>query len=48
MKKPFWKTTVGKIAIALGKTALGVILKRQKFNKTKKDEKNIDDILDNI
>lgn len=25
MKKPFWKTTVGKIAIALGKTALGGI-----------------------
>ena len=48
MKKPFWKTTVGKIAISLGKMALGVILKRQKFNKTANDEKNIDDILDNI
>ncbi len=48
MKKPFEETVVGKIIIILGKIFLGSLLKRQKFNKTAKDEKNIDDILDQI
>lgn len=46
MKKPFDKTVVGRILIGVGKVALGIFLKRQKFNKTEKDEKRIDDILD--
>jgi len=48
MKKPFEETVVGKITIILGKIFLGKFLKKQKFNKTEKDEKNIDDILDQI
>lgn len=48
MKKPFDKTVVGRILIGLGKIALGSLLKRQKFNKTEKDEKRIDDILDEV
>jgi len=47
-KKRFWETTVGKIATILGKIALGSFLKKQKFNKTEKDEKRIDDIIDQI
>lgn len=48
MKKPFFKTVVGKIVIALGKIGLGMFLKNQKFNKTEKDEKRIDDLIDKI
>lgn len=48
MKKPFEETIVGRIAIVLGKIFLGKFLKNQKFNKTDKDEKNIDNILDQI
>lgn len=48
MKKPFDKTIVGKIAIGIGKILLGSFLKRQKFNKTEKDEQRIDDIINNI
>lgn len=48
MKKPFLESTVGKILIGVGKIFLGSFLKRQKFNKTDKDEKRIDDILDKI
>jgi hypothetical protein len=48
MKKPFLESTVGRIVITIGKIFLGSLLKRQKFNKTAKDEKNIDDILDQI
>ena len=48
MKKPFEETTVGRIAIAIGKIFLGSFLKRQKFNKTEKDEKRIDDILNQL
>lgn len=48
MKKPFFETVVGKIVIQIGKSILGSILKKQKFNKTEKDAKNIDDIINNI
>ena len=48
MKKPFSETIVGSILIGVGKIFLGSFLKRQKFNKTEKDEKRIDDILNNI
>ena len=48
MKKPFEETTVGRIAIAIGKIFLGSFLKRQKFNKTEKGEKRIDDILNQL
>jgi len=48
MKKPFLESTVGKILIGVGKIFLGSFLKRQKFNKTEKDEKRIDDILNQI
>ena len=48
MKKPFSETIVGSILIGVGKIFLGSFLKRQKFNKTEKDEKRIDDILKNI
>jgi len=48
MKKPFEQTVVGKITITLGKIFLGKFLKNQRFNKTDKDEKRIDDILDQI
>ena len=48
MKKPFDQTVVGKITITLGKIFLGKFLKNQRFNKTDKDEKRIDDILDQI
>ena len=48
MKKPFDQTVVGRITITLGKIFLGKFLKNQKFNKTTKDEKRIDDILDQI
>lgn len=48
MKKPFLESTVGRIAIAIGKIFLGKFLKKQKLNKTEKDEKNIDDILNQI
>lgn len=48
MKKPFLDSTVGKIAIAIGKIFLGAFLKRQKFNKTPKDEKRIDDVINQI
>lgn len=47
-KKPFWESVVGKIVIGLGKIGLGILLKKQKFNKTEKDEKRIDDIINNI
>lgn len=48
MKKPFFETTVGRILIGFGKIALGSFLKKQKFNKTPQDSKNIDDIIDKI
>ena len=48
MKKPFEETVVGKITITLGKIFLGKFFKNQKFNKTAKDEKRIDDVLDQI
>jgi hypothetical protein len=48
MKKPFLESTVGRILIGIGKIFLGSFLKRQKFNKTEKDEKIIDDIVDEI
>lgn len=48
MKKPFDKTVVGRILIRVGKVALGIFLKKQRFNKTEKDAKNIDDIIKNI
>jgi hypothetical protein len=48
MKKKFWETTVGKIAIAIGKIALSSFLKKQKFNKTEKDNQRIDDVINNI
>jgi len=48
MKKPFLESTVGKILIGVGKIFLGGFLKRQKFNKTEKDEKRIDEIINNI
>lgn len=48
MKKPFFKTVVGRLLVGIGKIALGSFLKKQKFNKTEKDEKRIDDILDKI
>lgn len=48
MKKPFDQTVVGRLVIGLGKIALGIFLKRQKFNKTEKDAKNIDEIINNI
>ncbi len=47
-KKPFLQTTVGKIVKQIGIIAIGIVLKKQKFNKTDKDEKKIDDILNNI
>lgn len=48
MKKPFDKTVVGRILIVVGKAALGIFLKKQKFVKTEKDSKNIDDLIDKI
>jgi len=48
MKKPFLESTIGKILIGVGKIFLGSFLKRQKFNKTEKDGKRIDDIINNI
>lgn len=48
MKKPFNETVVGRIVIGFGKVALSIFLKRQKFNKTEKDAKNIDDLIDKI
>lgn len=48
MKKPINETVVGKIAIGIGKVFLSIFLKRQKFVKTEKDEKNIDEIIDQI
>ena len=48
MKKPFLESTVGKILIGVGKIFLGKFLKNQKFNKTEKDAKNIDEVLNNI
>lgn len=48
MKKPFLETTVGKILIGVGKIFLGKFLKNQKFNKTEKDEKRIDEIINKI
>lgn len=48
MKKPFDETLVGRILIVLGKIGLSSLLKRQKFNKTPRDEKNIDDLIDKI
>jgi len=48
MKKPFLESTVGKILLGVGKIFLGKFLKNQKFNKTEKDEKIIDDVLDKI
>lgn len=48
MKKPFFETVLGKIVIGLGKIALGGFLKNLKFNKTEKDEKRINDIIDKI
>ena len=48
MKKPFLESTVGKILIGVGKMFLGKFLNNQKFNKTEKDEKRIDDILNQI
>lgn len=48
MKKSFWETTVGKIVVVLSKIALGSFFKSRKFNKTEKDEKRIDDIINNI
>ena len=48
MKKPFFETVVGQLLIGVGKIFLGSFLKKQKFNKTEKDEKRIDDILDQI
>jgi len=48
MKKPFLESTVGKILIGVGKIFLGSFLKRQKFNKTDRDEKRIDDIMNQL
>jgi len=48
MKKPFEETVAGRIAIIIGKIFLGKFLKNQKFNKTEKDEKRIDEIINNI
>ncbi len=48
MKKPFPESTVGRILIGVGKIFLGSFLKGRKFNKTGKDEKRIDDILDQL
>jgi len=48
MKKPFLDSTVGKILIVVGKIFLGSFLKKQKFNKTDKDEKRIDDIMNQL
>ena len=48
MKKPFWETTFGKILTIAGKFILSSVLKNQKFNKTEKDEKRIDDFIDKI
>jgi len=45
MKKSFLESVVGKILIGVGKVFLGSFLKKQKFNKTDKDEKIIDDVL---
>jgi len=47
MKKSFWDTTVGKIAVSLGKIALGMIIKNQKGIKGTDNVKRIDDIIDN-
>lgn len=48
MKKPINETVVGKTAIEIGKVLLGIFLKKQKFVKTEKDSKNIDEIINKI
>jgi len=48
MKKPFWKTTVGKLTIALSKIALGMIIKNQKGIKGTDNVKKVDEVLDKI
>jgi len=48
MKKPFLESTVGRILIVVGKMFLGSFLSKQKFNKTEKDQKRIDEVLNNI
>ena len=48
MKKKFWETTVGKIAIALGKVAIGMIIKNQKGIKGTENTKKVDEVLNNI
>jgi len=48
MKKRFWDTTVGKIAVALSKIALGMIVKNQKGIKGTDNVKKVDEVLNNI
>jgi len=48
MKKSFWNTTVGKLAVALGKIAIGMIAKNQKRIKGTDNVKKVDDILNQI
>jgi len=48
MKKRFWETTVGRITIALGKIALGMIVKNQKGIKGTDNVKKVDEVLNNI
>jgi hypothetical protein len=45
MKKPFWKTTVGKILDRVIIIGLGMIVKNQKGIKGTDNEKIVDDIL---
>ena len=43
LKKPFHETVVGKIFL---KVILPIFIKKQKFIKTDRDRKNVDDIAD--
>lgn len=43
LKKPFHETVVGKILL---KVILPIFIKKQKFIKTDRDRKNVDDIAD--
>jgi hypothetical protein len=44
MKKPFWKTTVGKILERVLIIATGMILKNQKGIKNTPNEQKVDDV----
>jgi len=45
MKRKFWETTVGKIATALIKIGLGLIIKNQRGVKGTENEKRVDELL---